>query len=173
MRITLHRELATHHSLETMRLQHNKARLSHPFGLAAADELIDDALSGIVEVAELRLPNDQSIGIRHRVSQFESKHAVLRQGTVANRVGSLIRVKVAERPVRRFVDSLMVQDMMPVGECTSLDVLTGQPHVYAFLEQRAESHGLAERPVDLPRLHHFHSGFQNTLDALKVALGKY
>ena len=45
--------------------------------LTAGDELIDDALSCVGEVSELRLPNDQSVGVGHGEAQIEAKHAVL------------------------------------------------------------------------------------------------
>ena len=39
-----------------MRQQHDQTGLSDPFGLAGGDELVDDALSGVGEIAELSLP---------------------------------------------------------------------------------------------------------------------
>ena len=55
-----------------MRLQHNETRLSHPLSLPAANELIDDALRSVVEISKLSLPDNQSIRIRHWVTQFKS-----------------------------------------------------------------------------------------------------
>ncbi len=52
--------------------QHDESALPHPLGLAAADELVDDALRRVGEVTELRFPDDQRVGTRQRVSQFES-----------------------------------------------------------------------------------------------------
>ena len=41
------------------------------------DELIDDALGSVGEVSKLGFPQDQSIGVGHRVTQLEAEYAVL------------------------------------------------------------------------------------------------
>jgi len=55
-----------------VRLQHHQPGLPHPLGLAGRDELVDDALGGVVEVAELRLPAHQRVRVGHREAQFET-----------------------------------------------------------------------------------------------------
>lgn len=118
-----------------MRLQHYETRLSHPFRLSTADELIDDALRGIVEVSKLSLPEDQGVGIGHRVSKFESKDTVLGQRAVADGVRCLVGVHVAQRPVSRLVHGLMVENVVSVREGASLDVLAGQSNVNSLLQE--------------------------------------
>src|SRR5258708_18796510 len=43
---------------------------------------------------------------------------------------------------------LIDQDRMPLRESAALRVLSRQPHVMAFLEQRADRQRLAGRPID-------------------------
>ena len=94
---------ATHHSLHTVRQQHHQAALSDPFALSGGDELIDNALSCVVEVPELRLPADQRVRVGHREAKFESQHSILRQRRIAHRVGRLVRVEVRQNIVFRLV----------------------------------------------------------------------
>jgi hypothetical protein len=56
--------------------QHDKAGLTHPFGLSRGDELIDDALGSVVEVSKLSLPADQGVGVGHGVTQLKSCKAI-------------------------------------------------------------------------------------------------
>lgn len=53
----------THHSLVAVREQHDYATLSDPLGLATGDELINDALRRVGEVAELGLPQHHRVGV--------------------------------------------------------------------------------------------------------------
>ena len=57
--------------------EENQPRLSHPFRLARSDELVDDALGGVEEVAELGLPADERVGVGHRIAQLEAEDAEL------------------------------------------------------------------------------------------------
>ena len=72
-----------------MRQQHDQTGLSDPFGLAGGDELVDDALSGVGEVAELSLPQDKRVRVGHGVAQLETQDSVLAQRAVAHGVGCL------------------------------------------------------------------------------------
>lgn len=56
-----------------MRQQQNKSGLSHPLGLPAGDELVDDALRAVVEVAELSLPQDQRVRVRYGVTHLKAE----------------------------------------------------------------------------------------------------
>ena len=58
--------------------QHDVGELT-PFGLTGADELVDDRLGAVDEVAELGLPQHNRLGITHRVAVLESHRGVLRQ----------------------------------------------------------------------------------------------
>jgi hypothetical protein len=84
------------HALEAVREEHDEAALAHPLGLTRRDELVDDALGGVVEVAELGLPDDERVGVGHRVAELEAEHAELGEGAVADDVGRLVGVQVAQ-----------------------------------------------------------------------------
>src|SRR5438552_2640777 len=45
-----------------------------PFDFAGGDELIDDDLRAVGEIAELRLPDHQPVGLRRRIAVLESEH---------------------------------------------------------------------------------------------------
>ena len=61
-----------HHALHAVWQQQHDAVLSDPLGLTGTDELVDDALSRVVEVSKLSLPQDQSVGTRHRKTQLKA-----------------------------------------------------------------------------------------------------
>ena len=61
--------------------------------------------------------------------------------------------------------SLVVEDVMPVRKRAPLHVLPAESHVDALLHEGAERHGLRQRPVHLPLLHHLQSRVQDPLDA--------
>ena len=66
-----------------MRKQNDKATLSNPLGLSAANELIKDALRIVGEISELRLPADQRVRIALRVAELETYTCSFRQQTPA------------------------------------------------------------------------------------------
>src|SRR3712207_8411703 len=55
-----------------------------PLGLPGADELVDDHLRAVDEVAELRLPQHQGLRVGHRVAVLEAQRRVLRQQRVVD-----------------------------------------------------------------------------------------
>ena len=61
-----------HHPFIAVGQEHDEAALSHPLVLPTADELINDALSRVVEVAKLGLPAHQRIGVGLTETQFKS-----------------------------------------------------------------------------------------------------
>ena len=59
-----------------MHQQHHAAE-SAPFGLTGTDELVDDDLCAIDEVAKLPFPDDQRAGIGRRIPVLEPEHRFL------------------------------------------------------------------------------------------------
>src|SRR3546814_8810009 len=57
--------------LVAMRQQHDDARQPQPLRLARGDELVDDNLRAVGEVAELRLPGHQRARIGQRIAILE------------------------------------------------------------------------------------------------------
>ena len=57
-------------------------RRAAPLGLAGADELVDDHLGAVGEVAELAFPDHQAVGVGGRVAVLEAEHGLFRQQRV-------------------------------------------------------------------------------------------
>jgi hypothetical protein len=68
--------------LEAVRQQEHQPALLAPLVLGGHDELVDDDLGAVHEVAELRLPQDQRVLVLHGVAVLEAEGGVLRQQRV-------------------------------------------------------------------------------------------
>src|SRR5262249_30579225 len=55
-----------------------------PLGASRRDELVEDDLRAVDEIAVLRLPDDQAVRLLHVVAELESDRRVLRQRAVVN-----------------------------------------------------------------------------------------
>ena len=66
--------------------QQHQARELAPLVLARHEEVVDDDLGAVHEVAELRLPCDERVGSLDRVAVLEADRGVLAQERVADRV---------------------------------------------------------------------------------------
>ena len=77
---------------------------------------------------------------------------------------ALVAAEMVERRVAALV-FLVDQDRMALREGAALGVLSRQPHVMAFLQQRAERQRLAGRPVDADAgVDRLRAVFQEALD---------
>ena len=83
-------------AFEAVRQQQHQTAETFPFVFGARDELVDDHLRGIDEVAELRLPKHQPVGPVEAVAVLESEHARLRQRRVVNIEDALPRPQVPQ-----------------------------------------------------------------------------
>ena len=95
---------------------------------AASDELVDDDLRAVGEVAELRLPQHQRRRVGQAVAVLEAEHAGLRQRAVDD-------LERAPGPSRDVVERhvfglglLVDQHGVAVGEGAAPHVLAGQAH---------------------------------------------
>ena len=79
-------------ALVAVRQQQRQARGLAPLGQAADDELVDDDLRGVAEVAELRLPQHERLGRLGRVAVLEAQAGDLAQRRV---------VQLERAPARR------------------------------------------------------------------------
>ena len=64
---------------EAVRKQQHEAARAQPLGFAGGDELVDDALRAVGEIAELRFPQHQALRVGERIAIFEAEHAELAQ----------------------------------------------------------------------------------------------
>ena len=130
-----------------MRQQQHEARHAQPFALARRDELVDHHLGAIGEVAELRLPQHQRVGLGEAVAIFEAEHGFFGEHRIDDLEVALLFAEMLERRV--FVLVLLIhQHRVALGEGAALGVLAGQAHREALDQQRAEGQRLGRRPVD-------------------------
>jgi hypothetical protein len=60
----------------------DEARHAQPLAFARRDELVEHDLRAVGEVAELRFPHRQRVGLGQRVAVFEAEHRLFRQHRV-------------------------------------------------------------------------------------------
>ena len=65
-----------------VRQQADEARQAQPLALARAQELVEQHLRAVGEVAELGFPHDQRVRLGERVAVFEAEHGLFRQHRV-------------------------------------------------------------------------------------------
>ena len=111
-----------------------------PFVLRAGDELVNDDLGGVDEVAELGFPQHQPVGAVEAVAVLEAQRAGFGEGAVEDFHGGLIGRKVLQRDVR-IAFLLVVERGMTLAERAAGGVLAGEPDAHAFGGQRSQGQG--------------------------------
>ena len=160
-------------ALVAVRQQHDDARALSPLLLGARDELVDDGLGAVREVAELRLPEHERIRSLDRVAVLEREGGVLAQQRVVDREAGLVLREVRQREPLLPVEAV-VEDRVPRHEGAAPGILTREPHRGALEQEGAEGEQLAEAPVDLAVAAHLVALLQQLLQ-LRVhreALGR-
>src|SRR5262245_43889952 len=109
-------------ALVTVRQQQHEPRHAEPFALARGNELIDDDLRAIGEIAELRFPQHERVRLGEAVPVLEAEHGLFRQHRVDNFERRLAFGQVLERGVFLLV-VLVHQHGMALGEGAALGVL--------------------------------------------------
>jgi len=125
--------------------QHHQAAVAVPFGEPAGHELVDDDLGAVGEIAELRLPHDEAIGVGHRVTEVESQYRGLGQRTVINAEVSLISGEGREGD-KHVAGFLIVHRRMALTESSAAAVLAAQAHANFVQQQAAKSQRLGIGP---------------------------
>jgi len=105
-----------------VREEHNETRLLLPLVFLRSQKLVDDDLGTVSEVAELSLPENESIGGFERVAEFKAKDAEFGEVRVRDGEGGLVGGDIVERNVLAL-GGLVVDDGVAVGEGTTFDVL--------------------------------------------------
>ena len=136
--------------LVAVRQQERQPGFFAPLVLGRRDELVDENLRAVGEVAVLRLPEHERVGIVDAVSVLEPEHTCLREGAVVDLEGRLLGSELAER--RHCLSRLrVVEDHVPLRKGASGRVLPRHPN-RRFLEQdRSERERLRGRPVERQR----------------------
>jgi hypothetical protein len=130
-----------------VRQEHDEARHAQPFRFAGGDELIDDDLGPVGEIAELRLPQHEAMRLGQRIAVFEAEHRGLGQRRIDDLEIRLARLDVAERNVFLLV-LLIDEDAVALREGAAPAILAREPDRRSLGQQRAERQRLARRPID-------------------------
>ena len=94
-------------ALEAVGEKQGEARALTPLVVGRDDELVDDDLGAVREVAELRFPQDERDPVGDRVAVLEPERRVLGEHRVVELEARLLGVEVLQRDVlgsRRVVD---------------------------------------------------------------------
>ena len=144
-------------ALVAVRQEERQPRRLPPFREPGGDELVDDDLRAVDEVAELRLPEDEHLGRGSGVAVLEADARVLRERRVVDLERRACVVEVLERRERRAgLD--VVEDVVPMRERAALGVLAGEPDRDPFDEERGERERLRLAPVDAAFLERLRAG---------------
>src|SRR5882724_1717878 len=112
-------------SFVTVRQQHHQPALLIPLLLSGRDELIDNHLSDVYEIAKLGFPQCQSLRRSHAVTVFKTQHTLFGERTVEYFHSRLIGAELSQRNPR-LIGLCVKQRHMPLAESTATAVLTGQ-----------------------------------------------
>ena len=126
--------------------QHQRRRLP-PLGARRGDELVEDDLRAVDEVAVLALPDDQPVRGLHVVAVLEPDRGVLAERAVVDLEAGL-RLRQA---LQRDVDGAglgVVERRVAMAERAALHVLAGQPDRDAVGQDAREREFLGGGPVD-------------------------
>ena len=120
-----------------------------PLGFAGGDELIDDGLRDVDEIAELRFPENERFGIVAAVSVFEAEHARLGKRRVVDFAARLAGCDVFQRHVFVLVFNVD-QDRVALVEGTAAGVLPAEANRRARFHQAGEGESFGHAVVDRP-----------------------
>lgn len=71
-------------TIHSVRKHNDYTRLDTPFGLSAADKVINHNFSSIHEVTKLSFPNNQRIRVNNRVTVLESEYSIFAEMTICD-----------------------------------------------------------------------------------------
>src|SRR6266850_6281348 len=147
-----------------MREEHDETRRQIPLVLARADELVDDDLSAVGEITELRLPQDKGFGIVAAETVFESEAACFGERRVVNLAEGLLFGEMGEREV--VVLGLRIDEhRVALAECAALRILSREAHGIPFKKHRAEGQRFSKAVIDSAlAVAHFRALFEEFRD---------
>src|SRR5438309_5581863 len=134
-------------ALVAVREEQHEAAHALPLRLRAGEELVDDHLRAVDEVAELRLPDDQPARVGEAHAELEAEDGVLGQHAVDDAERHLVAPDVVERNVA--VAGLdVVEDGVALAEGAAAGVLPAHADRDALEQERADGERLGAAPVD-------------------------
>jgi len=130
-----------------VREEHDDRGGAAPLRLGGGDELVDDDLRAIREIAELGLPDAEHRGVVHRVAVVETEHGVFGERAIINAEGLLLRRDVLERN-EWLAGLFVVEDGVAVAEGATAAVLAGDTHGSSLDEEGTKCQRLGESPIE-------------------------
>ena len=127
--------------------QHDDAGEQVPLGFAGADELVDDGLRDVDEVAELGFPEDERFGIVAAVAVFEAEDSGFGERRVVDFAASLTGCDVFQRHVFVFVLDVD-EDGVALVEGAAAGVLSAEAHVGTGFHQAREGESFGHAVID-------------------------
>ena len=124
-----------------VRQKQHKAGEQVPFGFSGGDELVDDGLRHVYEVAELRLPQNQRFRIVAAVAVFESQHAGFGKSRVVDPAACLTGRDIFQRHIFVFVFDVD-QHGVALVEGAAARVLAGRAELEFRLSPGSQRRGL-------------------------------
>jgi hypothetical protein len=118
-----------------VRQQHDEAGEQAPLGFAGGDELVDDDLRAVGEVAELRLPEDEGLGVVAGEAVLEAEAGGLGEHGVVDLEAGLPGAMVGRAGVADLGLDID-QDGVALVEGAALRVLAAEADGRAGLEER-------------------------------------
>ena len=118
---------------------------------ADVDELVNDGLRAVVEIAVLRFPDHEAAGFLDVVAVLEAERRAFGERAVVDFVGGVrLRDRRQRRKGRAGFD--IVKDGMALAKGAALGILPGHAHGGAFFEDAGEGEVFSRRPLDHARV---------------------
>jgi len=114
----------------------------------AKDERVDQDLRTIVKVTELRLPDDQIVGIINRMSIFKAQHRFLGQNAVGDLILSSQSAFHGIQRHKYFIRILIDEHCVTLSKRSTANVFARDPHIVSLIHQAAESESFCCCPID-------------------------
>src|SRR6266571_4515457 len=125
----------------------HQGRVLPPFCSRRGDELVNDDLGRVGEIAKLGLPQDKCLRSMNAVAILKAEYTCFRKRAVENgKRGTRFR-KMLERNIG-FPRMLVVKHSMAMAESSTFSVLTREADGSAFSKNGGKSKGFGLSPVD-------------------------
>src|SRR5208283_6128890 len=128
-------------ALVSVRQQKNNAAGSLPFRFRTHNKLVDDYLSAIHKITELRLPKAQHVGKIERIPIVEPQNGRLRQHAVVDTESGLLLRQICER-YESLTGYTIVKNAVPLTESPTPAILSGQANRGSLNQKRSKSQRL-------------------------------
>src|ERR1700730_3657410 len=147
-----------------VREKHDETRRQIPLVLARANELIDDDLSAVGKIAELRFREDEGFGVVAAETVFESEAARLGKRRVVYLAEGLLLGKVRESEV--VVLGLRINEhRVALAEGATLRILSREAHGVPFEKHGAEGQSFGKAVINSTlAVPHFRALFEKLRD---------